>query len=158
MVFAIIILSFAPILFLIGLIKIFWKTKVGKGLDDLGDDLRCVALVLDKLGNVTIFNWLDFSSPETPKYGDPHQTISEVLFIRSKVHKLTFLDGLIFKLIDGVDKGHFEVFEPKELLLKDNVATYVGVDRLSAEFDTEEELEQFVTNNELMELEFKNLE
>ena len=118
MVFAIIILSFAPFLFLIGLIKIFWKTKVGKGLDDLGDDLRCVALVLDKLGNVTVFNWLDFSSEETPKYGNPTQTISEVLYLRNKVNKLTFLDCLIFKLIDGLDKGHFEVFEPKEGILK----------------------------------------
>lgn len=116
MIFAIIILSFAPILFLIGLIKIFWKTKVGKGLDDLGDDLRCVALVLDKLGNVTIFNWLDFSSAETPKYGNPTQTISEVLYLRNKVNKLTFLDGLIFKLIDGVDKGHFEAFNDKAIL------------------------------------------
>lgn len=116
MVFAIIILSFAPILFLIGLIKIFWKTKVGKGLDDLGDDFRCVALVLDKLGNVTVFNWLDFSSPETPKYGDPHQTISEVMYLRNKVNKLTFLDQIIFKMIDGVDKGHFEVFDDKAIL------------------------------------------
>ena len=116
MVFAIIILSFAPIFFLIGLVKIFYKTKVGKGLDDLGDDLRCVALVLDKLGNVTIFNWLDFSSAETPKYGNPTQTISEVLYLRNKVNKLTFLDGIIFKLIDGVDKGHFEVFNDKEIL------------------------------------------
>ena len=118
MVFAIIILSFAPILFLIGLVKIFYKTKVGKGLDDLGDDLRCVAFVLDKLGNVTVFNWLDFSSAETPKYGNPTQTISEVLYLRNKVNKLTFLDRLIFKLIDGLDKGHFEVFEPKEGILK----------------------------------------
>lgn len=113
MLFAIIILSFAPIFFLIGLVKIFYKTKIGKSLDDLGDDLRCVALVLDKLGNVTIFNWLDFSSPETPKYGNPTQTISEVLFIRSKVDKLTFLDGLIYKVIVKLDKGHFEVFENK---------------------------------------------
>lgn len=118
MVFAIIILSFAPILFLIGLVKIFYKTKVGKGLDDLGDDLRCVAFVLDKLGNVTVFNWLDFSSAETPKYGNPTQTISEVLYMRNKVNTLTFLDRLIFKLIDGLDKGHFEVFEPKEGILK----------------------------------------
>lgn len=118
MVFAIIILSFAPLLFLIGLIKIFWKTKVGKGLDDLGDDLRCVAFVLDKLGNVTVFNWLDFSSAETPKYGNPAQTISEVLHLRNKVNKLTFLDRLIFKLIDALDKGHFEVFEPNEGILK----------------------------------------
>lgn len=113
MLFAIIILSFAPIFFLIGLVKIFYKTKIGKSLDDLGDDLRCVAFVLDKLGNVTIFNWLDFSSPETPKYGDPNQTISEVLFLRAKVDKLTFLDGLIYKMIVKLDKGHFEVFEPK---------------------------------------------
>lgn len=111
MVFAIIILSFAPILFIIGLIKIFYKTKVGKGLDDLGDDLRCVAFVLDKLGNVTVFNWLDFSSAETPKYGNPTQTISEVLWMRSKIEKLTFLDKVIYNLITVFDKNHFEIFE-----------------------------------------------
>ena len=118
MIFAIIILSFAPIFFFIGLIKIFWKKTIGKGLDELGEDLRCVAFVLDKLGNVTVFNWLDFSDSETPKYGEPHQTISEVLYFRNKANKLTFLDALIYKLITALDKKHFEVFEPNKALLK----------------------------------------
>ena len=118
MIFAIIILSFAPIFFFLGLIKIFWKKTIGKGLDELGEDLRCVAFVLDKLGNVTVFNWLDFSDSETPKYGEPHQTISEVLYCRNKANKLTFLDALIYKLITALDKKHFEVFEPKEGILK----------------------------------------
>lgn len=110
MIFALIILAFAPIFFFVGLVKIFWKTKIGNGLDALGDDLRCVNFVLDKLGNVTVFNWLDFSGPETPKYGLPHQTISEVLYLRNKVNKLTFLDNIIYGLIEKLDKGHFEVF------------------------------------------------
>ena len=110
MVFAIIILSFAPILFIIGLVKIFYKTKVGKGLDDLGDDLRCVAFVLDKLGNVTVFNWLDFKT-DRPNYGNPTQTISEVLWMRSKIEKLTFLDKVIYNLITVFDKNHFEIFD-----------------------------------------------
>lgn len=116
MLFAYFFLKYlVPIAFVIGLVKMFWKTKIGKSLDDLGDDLRCVAFVLDKLGNVTVFNWLDFSGIETPKYGNPHQTISEVLYLRWKVDKLTFLDNVIYKIIIKLDKPHFDVFE-KQIL------------------------------------------
>lgn len=99
-----------PIAFLIGLFKIFWKTKVGKGLDDLGDDLYSVGFVLDKLGNVTVFNWLDFKT-DRPNYGKPKETISEVLWMRSKIEKLTFLDKVIYRLITVFDRNHFEIFD-----------------------------------------------
>lgn len=115
MVFAIIILSFAPILFLIGLVKIFYKTKVGKGLDKLGSDLRNINLSLDEMGCLTVFNWLDFSTDDRAKYGIPGQKISYVLYLRNKSNQLTFLDNLIYKLIVKLDKPHFEVFEPKEI-------------------------------------------
>lgn len=119
MVFAYYFLKYlAPIAFVIGIYKIFWKSKVGKGLDDLAVDLRNVNLCLDELGCVTVFKWLDFSNDGRAKYGIPGEKISYVLYLREKQNKLTFLDRLIFKLIDGLDKGHFEVFEPKEVILK----------------------------------------
>ncbi|MCP6497791.1 hypothetical protein NL476_27905, partial [Klebsiella pneumoniae] len=79
-----------PIAFVIGLFKIFWKTKIGRGLDELGDDFYSVCFVLDKLGNVTVFNWLDFKT-DRPNYGKPKETISEVLWMRNTINKLTFL-------------------------------------------------------------------
>ena len=110
MVFAFVILAFAPLIFFIGLFKIFWKRKVGTGLDQLGKDLRNVNLSLDELGCLTVFNWLDFSK-DKPKFGIPGQKISYVLYLRHKVNKLTFLDKVIYGLITTFDKKHFEVFE-----------------------------------------------
>ena len=111
MIFAYYFLKYVvPIAFLIGLFKIFWKTKIGKGLDELGDDFYSVNFVLDKLGNVTVFNWLDFKT-DRPNYGKPKETISEVLYMRERIGKLTFLDKLIYKLITVFDKDHFKIFD-----------------------------------------------
>lgn len=116
MLFAYFFLKYlVPIAFVIGLVKIFYKTKVGKGLDKLGSDLRNINLSLDEMGCLTVFNWLDFSTDDRAKYGIPGQKISYVLYVRNKSNQLTFLDNLIYKLIVKLDKPHFEVFEPKEI-------------------------------------------
>ena len=118
MVFAYYFLKYlAPIAFVIGIYKIFWKSKVGKGLDDLGDDFRCVAFVLDKLGNVTVFNWFDHYKDRHP-YGISGQSVSEVLYYRNKQSKLTKFGAFLYRNINKADEGHFEVFEPKEGILK----------------------------------------
>ena len=116
-VFAITILCVAPIAFLYNLIKLFWKTRIGIGIDNLDNELRTVCYTLDVLGNVTVFNWFDHYKDRHP-YGISGQSVSEVLYYRNKQNKLTKFDAFLYRNINKADKGHFEIFEPKEGILK----------------------------------------
>ena len=115
--FAIIILLVAPIAFLYNLFRLFYKSRIGVGIDDLNNELRTVNYTLDVLGNVTVFNWFDHHT-DRHLYGISGETVSEVLYHRNKEGKLTKFDALIYKLVIGLDKKHFEVFEPNEGILK----------------------------------------
>ena len=108
--FALAILGLSPLLFAWYVFQLFYKKKVGLALDKLAKQLRDINLVLDVLGNVTVFNWID-NYTDRHEYGNPDETISYVLFCRSKQGKLTNFDKLIYKLIILVDKDHFKVFE-----------------------------------------------
>ena len=108
-VFAITILCVAPIAFLYNLIKLFWKTRIGIGIDNLNNELRTVCYTLDVLGNVTVFNWFDHWK-DRPEYGISGQTISEVLYYRSISNTLDSKDRVIYKAIIVLDKKHFHIF------------------------------------------------
>ena len=116
-VFAVTILCVAPIAFLYNLIKLFWKTKIGIGIDNLNNELRTVCYTLDVLGCVTVFNWFDHYKDRHP-YGISGQSVSEVLYYRNKQNKLTKFDAFLYRNINKADKGHFEIFEPNEGILK----------------------------------------
>mgnify|MGYP003560015354 CR=1 FL=1 len=115
--FAITILLVAPIAFLYNLFRLFYKSRIGVGIDDLNNELRTVNYTLDVLGNVTVFNWFDHYKDRHP-YGISGQSVSEVLYYRNKQNKLTKFDAFLYRNINKADKGHFEVFEPKEGILK----------------------------------------
>ena len=108
-IFALTILTISPIAFLYNLLRIFWKTKVGNGLDKLTGELRTVDYTLDVLGNVTVFNWFDHYTDRHP-YGLSGQSISEVIYYRNKENKLTKFDKFLYTNINKLDKGHFDVF------------------------------------------------
>ena len=114
---ALIILASSPIAFIFNLFRLFWKKQIGSGIDHLNSDMRKVNLTLDVLANVTVFNWFD-NHTDRHLYGNSGETVSEVLYHRNKEGKLTKFDALIYKLVIGLDKKHFEVFEPKEGILK----------------------------------------
>ena len=115
--FAITILLVAPIAFLYNLFRLFYKSRIGVGIDDLNNELRTVNFTLDVLGNVTVFNWFDHYKDRHP-YGISGQSVSEVLYYRNKKNKLTKFDKFLYTSITKLDKVHFEVFEPKERILK----------------------------------------
>lgn len=122
-IFALTILTVSPIAFLYNLLRIFWKTKVGNGLDKLTGELRTVDYTLDVLGNVTVFNWFDHYTDRHP-YGLSGQSVSEVLYYRQKEGTLTKIDSIIYYSILKVDKTHFEVFKTSK---KEVDAKYIGV-------------------------------
>lgn len=109
-IFACVILCVAPIAFLYNLFRIFWKTRVGVGIDRLNGELRTVNYTLDVLGNVTVFNWFDHYTDRHP-YGISGQSVSEVIFYRHQENKLTKLDKFLYVNIDKADRGHFEIFK-----------------------------------------------
>ena len=113
-VFAITILCVAPIAFLYNLIKLFWKTRIGIGIDNLNNELRTVCYTLDVLGNVTVFNWFDHYK-DRHSYGISGESVSEVLYYRNKENKLTKFDKFLYVNIDKIDKGHFNIFDKGNL-------------------------------------------
>lgn len=110
MFFALVILGLTPIAFLTGLIFIFYKRKIGTGLDDLAYDLYKVTYVLDVLGNVTIFNWLwfMFKRSEGYKFGNIDETISLVLRRNYDTNTLTKFGRWLYTAINTIDPGHFD--------------------------------------------------
>lgn len=110
MFFALVILGLTPIAFLIGIMFMFYKRKIGTGLDVLGHDLYKMCYTLDVLGNVTIFNWLwfMFKRSEGYKFGNINQTISEVLAYNHQSHTLTRFGRLLYNIINTLDPGHFD--------------------------------------------------
>ena len=116
-IFAITILLTAPIAFMYNIFRLFWKSRIGIGIDDLNNELRTVNFTLDVLGNVTVFNWFDHYKDRYP-YGISGQSVSEVLYYRNKQNKLTKFDAFLYRNINKADKGHFEIFEPNEGILK----------------------------------------
>ena len=113
-VFAITILCVAPIAFLYNLIKLFWKTRIGIGIDNLNNELRTVCYTLDVLGCVTVFNWFDHYK-DRHSYGISGESVSEVLYYRNKENKLTKFDKFLYVNIDKIDKGHFNIFDKGNL-------------------------------------------
>ena len=110
-IFAVIILVvFVPPAFMVGLIAKFFRRKIGAGLDELAADLRGLNLVLDILGNVTIFNWLWFlfKSKDGYRFGSYKETISFVLKLNYDAGTLRFLGLPLYNFINFLDKGHFD--------------------------------------------------
>ena len=107
-VFAMIVLSLSPIAFVVNVFRLFWKRKVGKGIDRLNEDLRRVNYTLDMLGNVTLFKWIDHYT-DRHQYGNYNETISFVLYNRYKENKLTWFDRFLYNTIKWLDKKHFEL-------------------------------------------------
>ena len=108
-IFALTVLLLTPVAFIYNLIRLFWKSKIGTGIDALNYELRTVCYTLDVLGNVTLFNWIDHWK-DRPEYGISGQTISEVLYYRSISNTLDFKDRVIYKAIIVLDKKHFHIF------------------------------------------------
>ena len=110
MFFALVILTLTPIAFLTGLVFIFYKRKIGTGLDNLAHDLYKVTYVLDVLGNVTIFNWLWFMFKRSKgyKFGNLDETISLVLQRNYETKTLTKFGAWIYVAINTLDPGHFD--------------------------------------------------
>lgn len=102
--------------FIVGIISKFWKKKVGEGFDEFTVDLRNTNIVIDILGNVTIFNWLWFlfKTKGGYKFGNIKDTISFVLWMNKKNGTLKYLGEPLYSTINFFDKGHFNIFE-KEL-------------------------------------------
>lgn len=100
----------APVAFIVGLFFMFWKQKVGSGIDKLSTDLRSVSYCFDLLGNVTIFNWLWFlfKKKEGRKFGNCTETISFVLQRNYEKETLTNFGLWWYKFIQFIDPEHFE--------------------------------------------------
>ena len=110
-VFAFLILKYVtPIAFLIGLFTHFFRRQIGEGISTLSIDFKYIALSLDQLGNVTVFNWLWFLFKTSKGYmfGNPDETISYVLKINHDEQTLTKFGLLLYNIINMIDKGHFD--------------------------------------------------
>lgn len=109
----VVLLAFVLPAFIVGVFSKFFRRKIGNALDEFSSDLRGVAVVVDFMGNVTIFNWLWFlfKKSEGYKFGNYHQTISEVLHLNFKTKTLTWFGLAIYNSIKFLDRKHFECFE-----------------------------------------------
>lgn len=110
-VFAFLLLKYiTPIAFVIGVFLMFWKRKIGNGLDQLSDDIKDVAYTLDLLGNVTIFNWLWFlfKKKEGYPFGNVRETISYVLKVNHDKGTLRVFGRGLYYIINKIDNGHFD--------------------------------------------------
>lgn len=101
------IATFSPFAFLYNLIRLFYKKKVGNGLDALNSDLRKVNYTLDLLGNVTLFSWIDHKK-DRHEYGNYNETISIVLHKREKANQMTWFDKTVYWFITLFDRKHFK--------------------------------------------------
>lgn len=99
--------------FVIGVIAKFWRKKVGKGFDDLAEELRPVGVIIDILGAYTIFNWLWFiiKTKDGYRFAQNYETVSYVLWRNKKENTLRYLGSVLYDIIEFLDKGHFDVFE-----------------------------------------------
>ena len=113
-IFALSVLLLTPVAFMYNLIRLFWKSKIGTGIDALNNELRTVCYTLDVLGCVTVFNWFDHYTDRHP-YGISGESVSEVLYYRNKENKLTKFDKFLYVNIDKIDKGHFNIFDKGNL-------------------------------------------
>lgn len=96
---------------IVGTPRLFWKRKVGEGLDDLILYFKKVAISIDQLGNVSGFKKLDFVfiRPSTGyPFGDEDETISYALGENHKLGTLRPMGKLLYNLINTIDPGHFE--------------------------------------------------
>lgn len=96
--------------FIIGLFTTFYGKKARTGISTLSDDFTSISVLLDILGNVTIFNWTWFiwKTKNGYRFGNRKETISYVLKINQENGTLTLIGLALFNIINTIDKGHFE--------------------------------------------------